>query len=263
MFNWKSSLYPFDERRSIIVPGNAQQTILFSVQQFLQVAQDSIADHGFFAVALSGGSTPNAIFKELSQPSYANRIDWKKVFCFWSDERSVPPDHPESNFHMAMQAGLALLPIPQHQIFRMQAETNIEENAKKYEELFFRLVPSKKFDLLMLGVGEDGHTASLFPHTQALHSKDQFIVANEVPQKNTWRMSVSYACIEATRLVCLYAIGKSKADIVAQVLLGPYKPELFPAQKVGLASNKAVWILDQEAASKLQLKVGTDVSFRH
>lgn len=250
-FNWKSNIRAFDARRDIIIPGSAQETITFCAKQFIQIGQQAIQDHDFFAVALSGGSTPNAIFKELTSPQYRDQLNWSKVYCFWSDERSIPPNHPESNYHMAMQSGLSALPIPKEHIFRMEAEKDIEENAHKYEELFFKLVPSKQFDLLMLGMGEDGHTASLFPLTHGLHTKDKFIIGNYVPQKHTWRMSATYACIHSARVICIYVIGKNKAEMAAKALLGAYDPDNLPVQRVGTPTHKAIWILDQDAASKL------------
>jgi 6-phosphogluconolactonase len=150
-----------------------------------------------------------------------------------------------------MEAGLASLPIPKEHIFRMKAEANIEENALEYERKIRELVPSSKFDLLMLGMGEDGHTASLFPHTHALHTKDRLVVGNYVPQKQTWRMSFTYECINSAHYTCIYSMGKNKADTVAKVFTGPRDPDLLPSQRVGTPSHKAVWVLDRDAASKL------------
>lgn len=250
-FDWKQSIGSFDERRNIVIPGNTQETIRFCTKQFIQIGQQAIQDHHFFAVALSGGSTPHAIFRELSQAPYANELDWSKVLCFWSDERSVPPNHPDNNFHMAMQAGLAQLPIPQENIFRMEAQKDIEQNAKHYEQLLTQKIPSKQFDLLMLGMGEDGHTASLFPRTHGLHTKDKYIIANYVPQKHTWRMTVTYACIHSAHMICIYVLGKNKAHMVVHALTGNYNPDELPIQRVGTETHKALWILDQDAASEL------------
>ncbi|WP_068469221.1 6-phosphogluconolactonase [Candidatus Protochlamydia phocaeensis] len=255
-FQWRQFIQSFDERRDIIIPGDAQQTISFCAQQFIEIGQQAIASHGFFAVALSGGQTPHAIFKELSQPAYRQKLDWKKVLCFWSDERSVPPDHPESNYLTAMQAGLATLPIPKEHIFRMQAEMDIEENAANYESLIRQWIPSCSFDLVMLGMGEDGHTASLFPRTHGLHTKDRLAIANYVPQKHTWRMSLTYECIHDAKVICIYALGKRKAAMVADVLMGPYDPDNYPVQRVGTSAHKALWILDKEASEKLVQSLG-------
>jgi 6-phosphogluconolactonase len=141
------------------------------------------------------GLDTHAIYQNLSLPASIKRIDWSKIFLFWSDERPVPPEHPESNFFMAMQAGLAKLPIPSSQIFRMHAENEIEKRAREYEKTIQRVLNGRPFDLMMLGMGEDGHTASLFPDTKGLDAKDQLIIANFVPQKKSWRMTVTFKCI--------------------------------------------------------------------
>lgn len=250
-FNWKDQIESFDQRRDIIVPGNAEETVRFCVNQFLEIGRQAIREKGFFAVALSGGSTPNAIFKEISQPAYRQAINWTQVFCFWSDERSVAPDHPESNYFNAMQAGISQLPLLPENIFRMHAETDIEENALKYEALIREKVPSLQFDLMMLGMGEDGHTASLFPKTHGLHTANRLAIANFVPQKHTWRMSLTYECINASKNICIYVLGSNKASTIAQIFLSPYDPDRFPIQKIGTPLHKAVWILDSASSEQL------------
>ena len=248
---WKMQVTTFDERRDIIITGNTQETIEFCTRQFLEIGNDAIQTRGSFYVALSGGTTPNAIFKELSKPQNIKKLDWTKVVCFWSDERSVPPESPENNYGMAMQAGLSKLPILPENLLRMEAEGDIEEGGKKYDTLIRERIPNQTFDLVMLGMGEDGHTASLFPMTHALHTKDRLAVANHVPQKNTWRLSLTYDCIHRARVICIYVLGKNKAEMVAKALAGPYDPDLLPVQRIGTPKHKALWILDRDAASKL------------
>lgn len=251
IFNWKEQIQPFDERRDIVIPGDTQETVLFCTRQFLQIGNEAIKQRGKFIVALSGGQTPHAIFKELSQSHYSQALDWSKVLCFWSDERSVPTDHAENNYSTAMKAGLANLPINPENIFRMPAENNIEEQATAYETLIRQKLPSLHFDLLMLGMGDDGHTASLFPRTHGLHTTDHLVIANYVPQKNTWRMSFTYECINMARVICLYIMGANKSSMVVQALTGPYTPDDLPVQRVGTPSHKALWILDKAASEKL------------
>lgn len=235
-------------RQEIIIPGNLEETIQFSVNQFLEIGNKAIQDRGAFYVALSGGSTPHAIFHELSESNHRSTLDWSKVTCFWSDERSAPPTTTENNYYSAMQAGLGKLSLKKENIFRMVAEKEIEKNALAYENLIREKVPSLQFDLLMLGMGEDGHTASLFPFTQGLHAKDRLVIANHVSQLNTWRMSMTYECIHLARTICIYALGEKKAKMVATVLQGPYDPEKYPVQKIGTAEHKAFWILDKDSA---------------
>lgn len=237
-----------DERRKLFVPGNAQQTIQYCVNQWIDLAKRAIADHGFFAVALSGGSTPKAIYKGLVEAN--TTLDWEKVYLFWSDERSVAPDDPESNFHMALEeGGLNQLPILAPHIFRMVAEKEIEQNARNYEELIVKVLEGRPFDLIMLGMGEDGHTASLFPHTKALHEIKRLVVANHVPQKTTWRMTFTFPCINAASTICLYALGSSKANMLHRVLKGPFQPDELPSQNIGTHAHPALWIADESATS--------------
>jgi 6-phosphogluconolactonase len=237
--------------RRVLVPGNYEQTVRYSATHWIETALAAIKERGRFNVALSGGSTPKAIFETLGKLPSTAQIDWKKVHLFWSDERAVPPSDPESNYHMALSAGLGAFPIPANQIHRMVAEEQIEENARAYESL----IENQIFDLIMLGMGDDGHTASLFPHTEALHAPaDRLVVANYLPSKKVWRMSFTYSQLLNTRALCLYVLGKGKADILLKVLQGPYQPEEYPSQAAGSEKCPAIWILDQDAASKLSGK---------
>lgn len=249
-FYWKEKIQSFDHRRDIVVPGAADETVLFSVCQFLQIAQEAIKERGVFNVALSGGQTPHAMFKALSEPEHRDSLDWSAVNCFWSDERSVPPNDPESNYFTAMQAGLGKLPLKPENIFRMAAEDHIEENALAYEKLIREKIPALQFDLIMLGMGEDGHTASLFPYTHGLHAKDRLVIANHIPQKKTWRMTLTFECINNAKAICIYVMGSKKAEMVARVLDDPYDPDQFPVQRVGTPTHKALWILDQAAVAQ-------------
>ncbi|QVL57099.1 MAG: 6-phosphogluconolactonase [Simkaniaceae bacterium] len=248
--NKEHHFFSWDERRDIAHPGDKEATLTFAVEHFINCGKEAIKAHGFFIVALSGGSTPKALFEKLSSTDYAGELDWTKILLFWGDERSVPPTDPESNFRMAMDAGLKTLSIPSEHIFRMEAEENIEENARAYEEKINEALGPRPFDLIMLGMGEDGHTASLFPGTKALDEKTALAVANEVPQKKTWRMTLTYPCINHAKNIVLYVLGASKADMVKQVFLEMHEPP-FPVALIGRAGNKALWVLDSEAAVPL------------
>jgi 6-phosphogluconolactonase len=248
---WKSYIRSTDTSRDVIIPGSKEETLDFSVEQFLFLAAEAIAQEGKFLVALSGGSTPKAIYELLAQSPESENIEWDKVYLFWSDERSVPPTDPESNYKMAMDSGLSKLPIPKENIFRMKAEKDIEANAKHYEEEIKKLSPKGSFDLVMLGMGEDGHTASLFPKTHALHTSGQLVVGNFVPQKNTWRMTLTYSCIDAAKNTVIYVLGKSKAEMVKKIFTTPLDPDTLPIQRIGIPSRKALWVLDDEAASEI------------
>ena len=242
--------FSWDERRDIAHPGNYEETILFSVEHFFNCAKEAQTLHGHFSVALSGGSTPKAIFQALAKPPYATEIDWGRVFLFWGDERSVAPTDPESNFRMAIESGFKSLAIPAEHIFRMEAEENLHENALKYEHKIKEVLGNRPFDLMMLGMGEDGHTASLFPGTNALEEEDRLVVANEVPQKKTWRMTLTFPIINKAKNIALYVCGKSKNEMVSKVFLENHAPP-FPVSKIGTSMNKALWILDTDASKNL------------
>lgn len=242
---------PWDNRRNIIVPGDLPITITFCVEHFVLLAKKAIKDHDAFFVALSGGSTPKTIFEHLSSPPYNEMVEWNKVHLFWSDERAVSPENPESNYHMAMQAGLAKMPMTTQQIHRMKAEEKIEENALLYEQEIAATLKGRPFDMIMLGMGEDGHTASLFPHTEALKIENRLAVANYIPQKHTWRMTLTYPCINQALCSVIYVLGTSKKSILAEVLLTPDQFERYPVQHIGTPTNPALWITDQAAAEGL------------
>lgn len=250
---WQSCIKNLDARRNVALPGNHDQTIDFCVEYFIEQAKQAIVHKGFFTVALSGGSTPKAILTKLTLPENRDRVEWDKILFFFGDERSVGPDNPDSNYKMAMDYALKELQIPLDHIFRMVVEKDPDENAKKYEELILEKVPNAEFDLITLGMGDDGHTASLFPHTDALKVEHKLVTPNEVPQKQTLRMSFTYDCINQAHNICLFVLGKNKADILPKVLQGDYQPLEYPSQKVGTESHKALWILDNESSTHLKL----------
>jgi 6-phosphogluconolactonase len=235
----KDQVTPFDARRNLFIGSTTQSAIDFALDHWIHSAKQAIQQRGKFVVALSGGSTPKAIYQALGSTSFS---DWEKVFLFWSDERSVPPDHPDSNYKMAMES-FSKLPIPPHQIFRMQAEKEIEKHAVDYEDKIKALLPNKRFDLVMLGVGEDGHTASLFPKSAALDVENRLVVPNYVEALNTWRMTFTYPCINSSLKIVFYALGKSKKSIVQKVLEAPIQSS-YPASRVGTPEHPALWILD-------------------
>lgn len=236
--------------RQILIPGNAEETLQFCSDDWIKTAQQAIKEKNSFFVALSGGSTPKNIFKKLVKEG--KELDWSKIFLFWSDERAVSPNDPESNYYMAMvDAGLNLLPIQSDHIFRMQAESSLHENALAYEKNLKNILKDQPFDLIMLGMGEDGHTASLFPKTHALQVNDRLVIENEVPQKKCFRMTFTYPLINQAKKICFYIIGDSKAVILEKVLFGPFIPETYPSQKIGTSTHPATFIMDQAAARRV------------
>lgn len=229
-----------DERRDLLRFEIEEEAIEFSVKHFIETAKRSIAQRGKFCVALSGGATPKAIYRELSKRPSA--LDWSRVWLFWSDERSVLPTHQESNYRMAMEAGLASLPI--REIFRMVAEENIAESARAYETL----LQANPLDMVMLGMGSDGHTASLFPDTEGVHEKSRLVIENFVPKLNSWRLSLTLPCINAAEVIAIYVMGVGKSEMVAKAL---GSDETIPSQRIGTKSRRALWIVDREAGKLL------------
>lgn len=248
----EAKIQPLDDRRKIIILDSVSDAIDFATRYWIKYALKAISQKGFFCVALSGGSTPNAIYKLLASPAYREQINWNCVKFFWSDERWVPHDHPESNFGTAMRAGLNQLPISQENLFPMPTHyQKAEEAALAYEKIIKREVAEAQFDLIMLGMGEDGHTASLFPRTHALDVEDRLVAANYVPAKETWRLTLTYRTINNALKSTILSTGSNKAEMCHQVLRGPYDFYHLPIQKVGTIQHPVLWILDQLAASKL------------
>lgn len=245
------AVYSIDERRDLVIKSTEKEALYFCAEQFLEVYEESVTLHGSFTVALSGGSTPKALFALITKPPYSNQIDWSKVHLFWSDERSVGPSDPDSNFHMAMEAGFSSVPIPKGNIHRMEAEQDIEAKALEYENIIKSHLKGRGFDLVMLGMGEDGHTASLFPETEALSVTNRLVTANHVPQKNTWRMTFTYECINGARHISIYVLGANKQEMLKKVLSS--HAGVYPIEKIGTKSHKATWITDAAAAKLLGL----------
>lgn len=227
----------------------AQAALEFQVR-----AKAAMEEAERFAVALSGGATPKAMLEMLATPEYAPRVDWSRVQVFWSDERCVPPDNPNSNFRMAQAALLMHVPLPARNIHRMQGELDPQQAATAYDQLlreFFGSSPA--FDLVYLGLGPDGHTASLFPDSAALDVQDRNCVANRVSEKvvSPWRLTLTYPAINAAKAVMFLVQGAEKADIVARVLHGPRDVRALPAQGVAPQAGTLTWLLDSAAAKKL------------
>lgn len=242
-----------DNRRILEVPGSHNETITYATEHFILLAQQAIKEKGRFFVALSGGSTPRQIYQNLASYKYKKFVDWKKVHIFWSDERAVPPDSDESNYKMAMDSGFKSLGIPANQIYRMEAESDIDQHATMYQQLIESALNSSSFDLIMLGMGDDGHTASIFPGTEALDQKGKWVVANYVPTKQSWRMTMTIPFINTAENVVVYVLGDKKKEMLKKVLAGEKTPEPLPAERIGSSSHPALWIAD-DAAAQLVLK---------
>jgi 6-phosphogluconolactonase len=229
-----------------------------AAQYFVEMAEEAVAARGRARIAISGGSTPKATFQLLAdrnQP-WHSRMPWDRLELYWVDERCVPPDDEESNFRMTREALLDRVPMRPEQIHRMEGELDPREAAARYESGLrnnFRLegAEAPSFDLVQLGIGPDGHTASLFPHTEALNEMMRLVAANHVPQVDKWRLTLTWPVINHARSVFFLIGGNDKADVLNEVLTGPRDVERLPSQLIWPSSGILTLILDRSAASKL------------
>jgi 6-phosphogluconolactonase len=183
-------------------------------------------------------------------------MPWQRLELYWVDERTVPPDHAESNYRMTREAMLDHVPMCPAQVHRMEGELEPEVAAARYESLLrdsFKLegAETPRFDLLQLGMGDDGHTASIFPHTEAIHTLGRLVTANQVPQKNTWRITLTWPVINQADSVFFLISGKGKAELVKEVFTGPGDVERLPSQLIWPSSGILTLILDKDAAALL------------
>ena len=220
--------------------------------EFAARASEAVRVNGRFTVALSGGSTPKTLYSLLATKT---AIPWDKIDFFWGDERHVPPDQPESNYRMADEALLSKIPTPPENIFRIHAEEkDAAAAALQYEQAlktFFHLAPGQfpRFDLILLGTGPDGHTASLFPGTAALNENQRLVISNWVPKFNTHRITFTFPVLNAAACVMFLASGADKAPILHEILEN--SAANLPSQKVQPVNGKLIWLVDEPAASTL------------
>jgi len=227
-----------------------------AAEEVLRDANNAVKERGRFTFALSGGSTPKALFNLLATNA-RNALPWDRMFFFWGDERHVPPTDPESNYRMANEAMLSKVPIPPANVFRVPAEnpdaaaaaTDYEKNVRKFFHLEPGAVP--KFDLILLGMGPDGHTASLFPGTTGLQEKAHLVIANWVEKLKTHRLTFTLPVLNAARRVAFLVSGVDKAPALKAVLEDNIPGEQYPAKLVHPAPGGLVWLIDRAAASDL------------
>jgi 6-phosphogluconolactonase len=224
---------------------------------FAAAAQEAAAARGRFAVALSGGETPRGLYRLLARRQFSQKIPWRRVRLYWSDERCVPPSDDASNYGMARDAFLAHVPIPEAGVHRVRGELAPKSAALAYEKELGALAALERppqrvpvFDLVSLGVGPDGHTASLFPHCAALADESRLVMVTEAPD-GLQRVTVTLQVINAARHVWFLVSGDEKIDIVAEVLGGALTPDACPAQCVAPQHGTLTWLLDEAAAAGL------------
>jgi 6-phosphogluconolactonase len=236
-----------------------------AAQFFSDAAARAASARGVARIAISGGSTPKTMFELLADPAepFLKQAPWDRIELYWVDERCVPPDHAESNYRMTREALLSKVPLPAERVHRMEGELEPEAAAARYESTIrntFRLegAETPTFDLVLLGMGDDGHTASLFPHTDALNEMSHIVVPNHVPQKDAWRITLTWPVIDQGREVAFLIEGAEKTQVLHDVFLGPYQPEKYPSQLIRPSSGRLTLLLDAAAAAKLPEPANSD-----
>lgn len=245
-------------KREIQVVASVDALAQCAAELMVVRAADAIRERGRFIVALSGGSTPRSLFQLLASPSFSTRIDWPHVHVCWGDERCVPPEDARSNYRMACEALLDHVPIPDAHVHRMHGEAVPAVAATAYEAELRALFDGHElhddfpwFDLILLGLGDDGHTASLFPHGRALHELSRWVVADDIEVVSMWRITLTLPLINASRSVLFLVAGADKADVVQQILAIPSHADVSPAARVAPSRGTVQWILDGAAAAKM------------
>jgi 6-phosphogluconolactonase len=234
-----------------------------AARHFATLADQFVRETGRFTVVLSGGSTPKAMFAVLAAEPFASSLPWSHIYFFWGDERCVPPDHADSNYRMAHATLLAKVPVPPANIFRIPAEDpDHERAATNYSATiaqFFQTsatahsntASQPQFDLFFLGMGADGHTASLLPGTAALQISNRIAVANYIAKLDAWRITLIATVINQARHVAFLVTGADKAAPLREVLSGAYQPAIYPSQLIKPVGGRIVWMVDEAAAREL------------
>lgn len=244
-------------QRAIQVYPTSQFLLEATARHLLHHARQAIKERNVFSIALAGGSTPKGLYALLATPHFYSQLDWTKIRFFWGDERHVPPNHADSNYRMAHEALLSHLPISTAQIHRVPSELpDAQTIAERYEAVLrgsFNVPEPEipRFDFILLGMGQDGHTASLFPGTQVVHVTNRLVVAPWVEKFQTYRITFNPVLLNHARHVAFLVSGTEKAETLHAVLEGPFRPDALPAQIVRPRAGTLTWFVDQEAAGKL------------
>lgn len=223
-----------------------------AARRWVQLAKHAVAERGRFNIALSGGSTPAALYELMRSEPWRSEAPWAQTFVFWGDERRARAGGADTNYHMAREALLDHVPVPQEQVFRMPSEGLVSSDTRSYEQKIrrhFDLGPQDwpRFDLFLLGMGADGHIASIFPGTRAVSDRSNLVLVYEVPQLHAERITLTLPAINHARNILFLVTGAEKAEVVAKVLRGPRMPSTYPAQDVEAVDGTLVWLLDAAA----------------
>ena len=229
-----------------------------AAEEITKSAEEAIAARGRFTIALSGGNTPKPVYNLLGEKPWLDRIDWDRVDVFWGDDRHVPPTHPDSNFGMAMNTLLSKVPIPYAHVYRMRTEKpDADRIAEDYEETLrdeFDLEEGEwpRFDLVLMGIGADGHTASLFPGSEAVREREQLVIAPWVSSLGAFRITLTAPVFNNAALALFLVSGEEKAEALRTVLEGDFQPDRFPAQIIRPEEGRLLWLVDRAAARCLR-----------
>ncbi len=237
----------------IIVCPDAEALARIAAERFAAAAAEAMSRTGRFAVALSGGSTPRALYRLLASPEFRARVDWPRVHFFWGDERCVPPDHPDSNFRMTREVLLDRIEGSERNIHRMPGEQEPALAAAAYAEELRRFFGPglPRFDLVLLGLGEDGHTASLFPGTAALNENERLVAAVYVERLRSHRLTLTLPVLNAAAHTIFLVDGASKKEIVAEIFRASGAAEWYPAARIRPADGDLAWLIGADAAGAL------------
>lgn len=244
-----------DTGKSLQICADPEALSIAAAKRFTDLAARAVAERGAFHVALAGGTTPRRLYQQLATPLFAERIAWQHVHVYFGDERAVAPDHADSNYRMAYDALLRHVPISSARIHRIDgAAQDLASSAAAYETVVRRHAPESgglpQFDLVLLGIGPDGHVASLFPDTPILRETGKLIAAVYVTKLFSWRISMTLPLIEHARHIAILAAGENKADIIRQVFIEDVDGERYPVQRLHPA-GELEWYLDAAAAAAL------------
>jgi 6-phosphogluconolactonase len=238
----------------LIIFDNASEVARAAADRLIEIALAAIGERGRFAVALAGGSTPKRAYELLASDDFKDRLDWSKVHIFFGDERCVPPDDAESNYRMVNEAMLSRIAIPPENIHRMQGMGDAVANARLYEDelrTYFNDAEWPAFDLVLLGMGDDGHTASLFPGSPALKQQEAWVAANWVEKFKAYRITLTAPAINHAAHVIFLVTGESKAERLAEVLTGERAPERLPSQSIEPVGGTLEWLADKAASERI------------
>lgn len=239
--------------QKIEIVADATELAESAARLFIKIAQRAITERNVFSVALSGGSTPKKLYELLASNSFCEQLDWTKIHFFFGDERSVPPDSDESNFKMAEVALFSkIIRLPQENIHRVAAEKPAADAASDYEQTLKNFFNNElpRFDLILLGMGPDGHTASLFPDSPATEETTNFFIENWIEKFGAYRLTLTFPVINNARQVLFLVAGADKAGVLAEVVQGSAKK--YPAQMINLADGELLWLIDQAASDQIQ-----------